>query len=213
MALFVLLAALIIGAVVFGVAALMTGADPGLDSAEPDGAAAPLPLDRPLAESDFLRLRFDTALRGYRMAQVDVALRRAAYDIGYKEELIAVLEAEVSALRAGNAAEADGLREARLAALKGEQAPADGADGPVSLVKEKDASEGKRSGGSADGEADEVAVTDEELAEIAAGEEPVVAEETAEADKPQAEEPADAEESKESEAVSAGNARRPGDAS
>jgi DivIVA domain-containing protein len=210
MALFVLLAALIIGAVVFGVAALMTGADPGLDSAEPDGAAAPLPLDRPLAESDFLRLRFDTALRGYRMAQVDVALRRAAYDIGYKEELIAVLEAEVSALRAGNTVEADGLREARLVALKGEQAPADG--GPVSLVKENDSAEGKRSAKAAGDEAapadgaDAVAVTDEELVEIASGEEPVVAEDSSTAERP-------AVGVKESEAVSAGNSRRSRDLS
>ncbi|GIJ48548.1 hypothetical protein Val02_54340 [Virgisporangium aliadipatigenens] len=187
MALFVLLAALIIGAVVFGVAALMTGADPGLDPAEPDGAAAPLPLDRPLAEADFLRLRFDTALRGYRMAQVDVALRRAAYDIGYKEELIAVLEAEVSALRAGNTAEADGLREARFAALKSETAT-EGADSDGAVSLAKDSSEGKRSGKSDDEAADkpaaEVAVSDEELVEIAENEEPAVADDDADTDAP-----------------------------
>lgn len=105
------------GAVVFGVAALITGNDPGLAAVEPDGRAVPLPTNRPLVESDVDRVRFDTSLRGYRMAQVDQALRRAAYDIGYKDELIGVLEAEVAALREGRTDEADGLRRIREAAL------------------------------------------------------------------------------------------------
>jgi DivIVA domain-containing protein len=114
---YVLLCALVVGAVAFGVAVLVTGVDAGLAPEEPDGSSLPLPADRPLAEGDFQAVRFDTGLRGYRMAQVDGALRRAAYDVGYKEELIAVLEAEVAALRAGHRAEADALRRARLAAL------------------------------------------------------------------------------------------------
>jgi hypothetical protein len=44
-------------------------------------------------------------------------LQRAAYDIGYKGELIGVLEAEVLALREGRSADADMLRRAREAAL------------------------------------------------------------------------------------------------
>jgi DivIVA domain-containing protein len=115
--LYVLLGAFIVGAVAFGVAVLVTGADPGLAPAEPDGPSVPLPADRPLAERDFQAVRFDTGLRGYRMAQVDSVLRRAAYDVGYKEELVAVLEAEVAALRAGRVDEADALQQARLAAL------------------------------------------------------------------------------------------------
>jgi hypothetical protein len=51
------------------------------------------------------------------MSQVDQALQRAAYDIGYKGELIGVLEAEVLALREGRTADADMLRRAREAAL------------------------------------------------------------------------------------------------
>ena len=47
------------------------------------------------------------------MAQVDQAMRRAAYDIGYKSELIGVLEAEVAALREGRTEDADALRQAR----------------------------------------------------------------------------------------------------
>ena len=74
------------------------------------------------------------------MADVDAALRRAAYDTGYKEELIAVLEAEITALRAGNADEADALRRARSAALKTAGATAT-AEPAVSLTKVEQAEE------------------------------------------------------------------------
>jgi DivIVA domain-containing protein len=114
----VLAGALVLGAVVFGVTILIVGGDQGLEPAEPDGRAVPLPAARPLTESDLGQLRFDVAFRGYRMAQVDQALRRSAYDLGYKEELIGVLEAEVEALRDGRLEEADKLREARLAAAR-----------------------------------------------------------------------------------------------
>ncbi|MBQ1072778.1 DivIVA domain-containing protein [Micromonospora sp. C31] len=111
--LLLLVVALTVAAVVFGVTVLVSGRDPGLAPAEPDGRAVPLPAGRPLGESDVGEVRFDTALRGYRMAQVDHAMRRAAYDIGYKSELIGVLEAEVTALREGRTADADALRKAR----------------------------------------------------------------------------------------------------
>lgn len=114
-----LVAALTVGAIVFAVAAMVTGADPGLGEVEPDGRAVPLPTDRPLTEADVVAARFDTAARGYRMAQVDVALARVAYDTGYKDEMIGVLEAEVAALREGRTAEADALRDAREAARRG----------------------------------------------------------------------------------------------
>ncbi|WP_406038319.1 DivIVA domain-containing protein [Micromonospora sp. NBC_00898] len=111
--LLLLVVALTVAAVVFGVTVLISGRDPGLAPAEPDGRAVPLPGSRPLRESDVAEVRFDTALRGYRMAQVDQAMRRAAYDIGYKSELIGVLEAEVAALREGRTEEAETLRRAR----------------------------------------------------------------------------------------------------
>ncbi|WP_018221287.1 DivIVA domain-containing protein [Salinispora pacifica] len=111
--LLLLVAALTVAAVVFGVAVLVTDRDSGLAPVEPDGAAVPLPSTRPLCESDIGQVRFDTALRGYRMAQVDQAMRRAAYDIGYKTELIGVLEAEVTALREGRNADAETLLRAR----------------------------------------------------------------------------------------------------
>jgi DivIVA domain-containing protein len=110
-------AALVIAAIVFGVTVMLGGGDPGLTPTEPDGRAVPLPSDRPLGEEDLIRTKFDTVFRGYRMAQVDQALQRAAYDIGYKGELIGVLEAEVLALREGRTTDADMLRRAREAAL------------------------------------------------------------------------------------------------
>jgi DivIVA domain-containing protein len=109
--------ALVVAAIVFGVTVMIGGGDNALTPVEPDGAAVPLPSDRPLGEEDVSRTRFDTAWRGYRMSQVDQALQRAAYDIGYKGELIGVLEAEVAALREGRTADADVLRKAREAAI------------------------------------------------------------------------------------------------
>ena len=117
--LLLVLGALIVGAVVFAVAVLITGDEPGMEPAVPDGRSVPFPATRPLVEGDVGALRFDTAIRGYRMGQVDAALRRAAYDLGYKEELIQVLEAEVTALRDGRAEEAETLRRAREAAVAG----------------------------------------------------------------------------------------------
>jgi DivIVA domain-containing protein len=113
-----LVVALVAAALAWGIAVLLTGRDPGLEPVEPDGRAVPLPAARPLTESDLGVLRFDLAPRGYRMGQVDQALRRTAYDIGYKEELITVLEAEVAALREGRLDEAETLRQAREAALR-----------------------------------------------------------------------------------------------
>ncbi|MEO3771407.1 DivIVA domain-containing protein [Micromonospora sp. B9E7] len=111
--LLLLVVALTVAAVVFGVTVLVSGRDPGLVAAEPDSQAVALPDTRPLRESDVGAVRFDTGLRGYRMDQVDQAMRRAAYDIGYKSELIGVLEAEVIALREGRTDDADALRQAR----------------------------------------------------------------------------------------------------
>ncbi|MET7468346.1 DivIVA domain-containing protein [Micromonospora sp. NPDC005686] len=134
--LLLLVVALTVAAVVFGVTVLVSGKDPGLTPAEPDGRAVPLPGSRPLDESDVSGVRFDTALRGYRMSQVDAALRRAAYDIGYKAELIGVLEAENAALRDGRTEDADALRQAReeAAATRPETEPAPGPSAPEPVM-------------------------------------------------------------------------------
>lgn len=114
--LLVLAVGLTVGTVIFGVTVAITSRE-GLRPAEPDGKVVPLPIDRPLVEPDLAQLRFDVGLRGYRMDQVDAALQRVAYDIGYKDELIKVLEAEVAALREGRGPEAENLRRTREAAL------------------------------------------------------------------------------------------------
>jgi DivIVA domain-containing protein len=125
-ALLVLVVVLVVAALVFGVVTLLAGDDPGLAVVEADSRALPLPNDRALAEADLKAVRFDVELRGYRMAQVDRVLRRVAYDVGYKDEMISVLEAEVIALREGRSEDAELLRKAREAATS----PAAGRSGP-----------------------------------------------------------------------------------
>src|SRR4051794_38016071 len=115
-ALLVLVVVLVVAALVFGVVSLLSGDDPGLGPAEPDGRAVPLPNNRSLTEDDLKNVRFDVGVRGYRMDQVDRVLRRTSYDLGYKDEMIAVLDAEVAALREGRREDADLLRKAREAA-------------------------------------------------------------------------------------------------
>ncbi|MGI5247047.1 DivIVA domain-containing protein [Dactylosporangium sp. CA-139066] len=137
--LLVLIAAVVVGAIGFGVSLLITGDDPGIEGHEPDGRSVPLPSSRPLVEGDVNQLRFDTVVRGYRMNQVDTALRRAGYDIGYKEELIQVLEAEIKALREGRKEDADALRDAREAAATGASATA--SPGPAEAEAEEKAEE------------------------------------------------------------------------
>jgi DivIVA domain-containing protein len=154
--------ALVVGAIGFGIAVLISGSDQGLQPVEPDGRAVPLPVNRPLVESDFGTAKFDTAVRGYRMGQVDSALRRAAYDIGYKQELIGVLEAEVDALRDGRVEEADKLRSARQAALSAI------AGGPRPTSGTPARGDGESSGTTAEA-ADEEPSTDDAKADVEAG--------------------------------------------
>jgi DivIVA domain-containing protein len=120
--------------VVFGVMTLVTGGDPGLRPTEPDSRARPLPGDRPLLEGDVGKATFDLAWRGYRMDQVDQALRRLAYDIGYKTELIQVLEAEIGALRDGRLHDADILAHARVASLNGARSEEPAELAPIDLA-------------------------------------------------------------------------------
>ncbi|MEV0215137.1 DivIVA domain-containing protein [Micromonospora sp. NPDC050695] len=147
--LLLLVVALTVAAVVFGVTVLVSGRDPGLVPVEPDSQAVPLPGTRPLRESDVGAVRFDTGLRGYRMAQVDQAMRRAAYDIGYKSELIGVLEAEVIALRAGRTADADALRQAREQSASAAERSTDVAEQPTGVATDAPRADGAAAVGSA----------------------------------------------------------------
>jgi DivIVA domain-containing protein len=114
--LLILVVVLVAVGLVFGIITLLSGGDPVLSPVDADGRARPLPNNRSLTEDDLKTVRFDLALRGYRMAQVDRVLRRTAYDVGYKDEMIAVLEAEVVALREGRHEDADLMRKARESA-------------------------------------------------------------------------------------------------
>lgn len=176
--LLLIVVALTVGAVVFGVMTLVTGGDPGLAPAEPDERATPLPADRPLVEGDVSRVTFDPTWRGYRMAQVDQTLRRLAYDIGYKSELIQVLEAEVVALREGRVEDADTLASARASALgvitaagtaaePGDAAETPAGDADAAEPEAVDAAAGEQPVDEADHGADPVAA---EVDESAAGE-------------------------------------------
>jgi DivIVA domain-containing protein len=156
--LLLLLAGVLVVAIIgFGVVVLITSSDPGLAPAEPDGRAVPLPTGRPLVETDLKAVRFDTALRGYRMSQVDAALRRAAYDVGYKDELVTVLMAEVDALRVGRLDDADLLREAREQALAGARPAAPGSQ-PAIVIPSAETG----TGGDADSDAEVDAALDGE---------------------------------------------------
>src|SRR5688572_9123385 len=140
MLLLALVVVLVVAGLVFGVVSLLSGDDPGMSPADPDGWVRPLPNDRSLHEQDLQRVRFDVALRGYRMTQVDRMLRRTAYDLGYKDEMIAVLEAEVTALRDGRSEDADLLRKARESAANPE-APAAAGYVPEPVVARADESQ------------------------------------------------------------------------
>ncbi len=162
--LLLLLLAIVVGAAAYGVTWIITGRDRGLDPEEPDGRAVPLPTARPLVERDVQTIRFDTALRGYRMDQVDAATKRAAYDIGYKEELIGVLEAELAALRAGEIEEADALRAARESAISSSRGKATVEDAkavfPDADADDDDEDEDETDGSDADTVAGTNTVTD-----------------------------------------------------
>jgi DivIVA domain-containing protein len=83
-------------AVVFGVAAFLTGRAEGMSYEPQDLASVGIPRDRAMTADDVSGLRFALALRGYRMSEVDDALDRLAAEIGARDEAIAQLRARLS---------------------------------------------------------------------------------------------------------------------
>ena len=63
------------------VAVVATGRGGELAEEHPDRPAFALPADRPLSADDLLEVRFTTALRGYRMEEVDALLDRLAEEL------------------------------------------------------------------------------------------------------------------------------------
>jgi DivIVA domain-containing protein len=80
--------------IAFSIVVWATGHDTLLDTA-PTGAPPGLGDGEPVSEGAVASVRFDTGLRGYRTDQVDAALYRLAWEIGRKDEQIAVLRARL----------------------------------------------------------------------------------------------------------------------
>jgi DivIVA domain-containing protein len=81
--------------------AVLGGSDDGvLPEAPPQYLADPLPTDRPLGRADVEALRLPTAVRGYRMAEVDDALARLGAELAERDARIAELERSLAGGRA-----------------------------------------------------------------------------------------------------------------
>ena len=72
----------VLAVVVMGVVAVVaTGRGGSMSEAFDDRADALVPADGPLSAADLRRVRFTTALRGYRAAEVDALLDRLAAEL------------------------------------------------------------------------------------------------------------------------------------
>ncbi|RZS87252.1 DivIVA domain-containing protein [Motilibacter rhizosphaerae] len=85
---------LLLLAIVAGVALVAAGRGTSLSEVEPDAPPVGLP-QGPLAPDDLHQVRFPSALRGYRMREVDEVLDRLAEELGRRDERIAELEGAV----------------------------------------------------------------------------------------------------------------------
>ncbi|WP_237536780.1 DivIVA domain-containing protein [Streptomyces sp. SID5785] len=87
----------VVGAVTL---AVLGGGDAGTLRDEPSQFYAdPLPQDRPVARTDVEDLRLPTAVRGYRMAEVDDALNRLGAELAERDARITELESALAAAR------------------------------------------------------------------------------------------------------------------
>lgn len=85
------LALLGVAAVLFLAAVLSTREGPVLADASPDAADLVLP-EGPVHAEDVAAVRFPLAVRGYRMAEVDLVLERLAAELADRDRRIAQLE-------------------------------------------------------------------------------------------------------------------------
>jgi DivIVA domain-containing protein len=75
----------VVGAIVFAVAALAMGRFDPMSTVRPDTRARPLP-DGEVHAADVDRVRFGMVMRGYRMSEVDEVLRRLATELALRDE-------------------------------------------------------------------------------------------------------------------------------
>ncbi|MEV5612010.1 DivIVA domain-containing protein [Streptomyces sp. NPDC052225] len=101
MVMFLFLVAALVVVVAAVTLAVLGGGDGGALRDEPSQFYAdPLPPDRPLVPADVEALRLPTAVRGYRMAEVDDALNRLGAELAEREARIGELEAALAAAHA-----------------------------------------------------------------------------------------------------------------
>ncbi|NHC13186.1 DivIVA domain-containing protein [Motilibacter sp. E257] len=82
--------------VLAAIALVAAGRGDGLSEAEPDVAPVALPSGA-LTPVDLAEVRFPSALRGYRMADVDAVLDRVAGELAERDARIALLESAAGA--------------------------------------------------------------------------------------------------------------------
>lgn len=98
----------VVAAAVFGVLAYTLGRTSGLSEPIADGVPRGLPVGGPITSADVAQLRFDMALRGYRMAQVDAVLTRLAEELSQAQRRIVDLETVLQQSRGAPSQERDG---------------------------------------------------------------------------------------------------------
>ncbi|GAA2319847.1 DivIVA domain-containing protein [Streptomyces kunmingensis] len=97
MVMFLFLVAALVVVVAAVTLAVLGGGDGGALRDEPSQFYAdPLPQDRPLARADVEELRLPTAVRGYRMAEVDDALNRLGAELAERDARISQLESALA---------------------------------------------------------------------------------------------------------------------
>jgi DivIVA domain-containing protein len=78
--------AILVVAVIGGVAVVAAGRGATMAETFDDRPDARVPADRPLTAEDLRGMRFSTALRGYRMSEVDALLDRLAAELTPRQE-------------------------------------------------------------------------------------------------------------------------------
>ncbi|MYW68961.1 DivIVA domain-containing protein [Streptomyces sp. SID8379] len=102
MVMFLFLVAALVVVVAAVTLAVLGGGDGGTLRDEPSQFYAdPLPQDRPVAPADVDALRLPTAVRGYRMAEVDDALNRLGAELAERDARITELESALATAHDG----------------------------------------------------------------------------------------------------------------